>query len=96
LLRFFRTVSVGEFFSRARIDAARVFDIVEDPQMPSFDECEREVKRELAEQGIEFASMEHQARIQLGPSNLSCAKYSMPCWSGMASSAFHRCTCCGI
>jgi hypothetical protein len=63
----FRTVSVGEFFARAGIDAVRVLDVVEDPQTPSFEECERGAKRDLAEQGIEFASKEHQARIQLRP-----------------------------
>ncbi len=62
-----RTVSVGAFLSRARIDAARLLNAIEDPQAPSFEECERAVKRDLAEQSIEFASMEHQARIQLRP-----------------------------
>ena len=62
-----RADTIREFCSRAHIDAARVMEAVEDPQALSFDECERRVRSELAAKGLELASREHQATVQLRP-----------------------------
>lgn len=62
-----RTGSVGEFCSRTQIDSARAFEAVEDRQTLSFEECVRRVRKDLTENGLEFASKEHQASVQLRP-----------------------------
>ena len=63
----FRADSVREFCSRAQIDSARVMDAVEDPQALSFAECERRVRSELAANGLELGSREHQETVQRRP-----------------------------
>lgn len=62
-----RTESIAAFCARARIDSARVRDAVDDPSVPTFDECVRRVEAELAEKGLAFASKEHQASVQRRP-----------------------------
>lgn len=62
-----RTETVRELCARARIDFMHLFTAVDDPATLSFDECERQVRRELAETGIELGSKEHQATVQLRP-----------------------------
>lgn len=62
-----RTDSIRELCARAQLDLGRLLDAVEDPQVLSFEECERLVWRELEEKGLEFASKEHQASVQRRP-----------------------------
>lgn len=62
-----RTDSVRELCSRKQIDSARLFAAVEEPGTPSFEECQRRVRGDLAEKGLAFASKEHQASVQLRP-----------------------------
>ena len=62
-----RTESVRELCSRAQIDIARVSEVVESSLTLSAEECERIVMKDLAEKGLEFASKEHQASVQLRP-----------------------------
>jgi hypothetical protein len=62
-----KTASVEEFCSRMRIDVERIREAVEDPGILSFAECERRVRDELAEIGIELGSTEHFARVKLRP-----------------------------
>jgi hypothetical protein len=62
-----RTDSVRDLCSRAQIDIARVSEVVESSLTLSSEECERIVMRDLAEKGLEFASKEHQASVQLRP-----------------------------
>lgn len=62
-----RTETVRELCARARIDFAPLLAAVDDPGSLSFDDCEQQVRRELAETGIELGSKEHQATVQLRP-----------------------------
>ena len=62
-----RADSIKEFCSRAQIDGERVMDAVEDPQALSFAECERRVRSELAANGLELGSREHQDTVQRRP-----------------------------
>ena len=60
-----RTNAVIELCSRAQIDSAHVRAAVDDPQCLSFEECERKVKRDLADKGLEFLSNEHRSAVEL-------------------------------
>jgi hypothetical protein len=62
-----RTDSLRELCSRKQIDSARLFVAVEEPGTPSFEECQRRVRSDLAEKGLAFASKEHQATVQPRP-----------------------------
>lgn len=62
-----RTKALKELCQRLQIAPAGVIAAVEDPHALSFEECERRVRRDLAGNGHEFASKEHQASIQLRP-----------------------------
>lgn len=62
-----RTNAFREFCQRLHIAPDEVINAIEDPQALSFEECERRVRRDLAVNGHEFASQEHQASIQLRP-----------------------------
>lgn len=62
-----RSESVSAFLSRAQIDAARLLEAVDDPQLLSFEECERRIHAELALNEIVLGSEEHRGRVQLRP-----------------------------
>jgi hypothetical protein len=62
-----RTDSVREFCSGAKIDSERVMDALEDSDTLSFAECERRVRSELAANGLELGSKEHQDTVQRRP-----------------------------
>lgn len=62
-----RTAAVRELCARAQIDPVRLFDAVDDPGALSFEQCERIVTNELARDGVELGSREHQERVQLRP-----------------------------
>ncbi|MFL6248491.1 MAG: hypothetical protein ACJ74H_20880 [Thermoanaerobaculia bacterium] len=53
--------------ARAWLDSAPALAAADDPLAISFADCEQRVRRELAAQGTEFASKEHQASVQLRP-----------------------------
>jgi hypothetical protein len=44
-----------------------MLEAVDDPRALSFDECERRVRRELADKGLELGSREHQETLELRP-----------------------------
>ena len=62
-----RTPSATTFCTRSQIDSAVVCGAADDPERPSFADCEREVSRDLAERGVELGSREHQATLELRP-----------------------------
>ena len=58
-----RTPSVGELCARGQLDSARLYAVVDDPGIPSFEECEHRVMQDLADKGLELGSKEHQATV---------------------------------
>lgn len=62
-----RTDAFRELADRLQIAPADAISAIEDPNVLSFDECERRVQQDLAERGFDFASKEHQASVQRRP-----------------------------
>jgi hypothetical protein len=62
-----RTDSFHRLAERLQLVPADVIAAIEDPRVPSFEECERRVRQELAGKGMELASKEHQATVELRP-----------------------------
>jgi hypothetical protein len=62
-----RTDAVRQLCQHLQIAPAKVIEAVEDPRALSFEECERRVRSDLAESGLELGSKEHQASVQLRP-----------------------------